>query len=241
MLYCTWQTHPILLIRDSQKQGDIFMKRLRRLLGRIKLHLRGKNHIVGWKMIPDELQAFFIEQRKTVLTFFGFSGTGYENEAEMLQLVQEIISGHSPETTIVNIGGTRSGIGAAYPLAKSLGFNTTGIVSSESIDYPDEISEAVDYVCFVADQQWGGKLPDSDELSPTSEAMVSCSDILIGIGGNDISRDEMLAGKELGKPVHFYPAEVNHEWAIRHAEYLGQPKPDSFWGTAHEAFRDKEE
>jgi len=216
------------------------MKSLRRLFGRIKLQLRRKNRVVGWKMTPDEVQAFFSKQGRIVLTFFGFSGTGYENEAEMLQLVREILSGHSSETTIVNIGGTSSGIGAAYPLAKSLGFTTTGIVSSEAIDHPDEISEAVDYVCFVADQQWGGKLPDSDELSPTSEAMVSCSDILIGIGGNDISRDEMLAGKEQGKPVHFYPAEVNHEWAILHAEYLGLPKPESFRGTAHEAFGDKE-
>ncbi len=216
------------------------MKGLRRFLGRIKLQLRGKNHVVGWEMTPDKVHAFFNEQEKTVLTFFGFSGAGYENEAEMLQTAREILSGYSPETTIVNIGGTKGGIGAAYLLAKSLGFTTTGIVSSQALDYPEEISEYVDFVCFIVDQQWGGKLPDSDELSHTSEAMVSCSDILVGIGGNDISRDEMLAGKAQGKPVHFYPAEVDHEWAIRRAEYLGQPKPDSFQGTAHEVFGEKE-
>jgi len=215
------------------------MKRLRQFFGQIKLQLRGKNRVIGWKMTPDEAQSFFKRQGKTVLTLFGYS-SGYEDEAAMLQIVKEILSKYSPETTIVNIGGTRSGIGVAYPLAKSLGFTTTGIVSSEAIDFPDEISEAVDYVCFVADKQWGGKLPDSDELSPTSEAMVACSDILIGIGGNDISRDEMLAGKEQGKPVYFYPAEVDYDWAIRRAEYLGLPRPDSFRGTAHETFGDKE-
>ena len=191
-------------------------------------------------MTPDETCAFFARQGKTVLTFFGYSGTGYENEAEMLQTVREILSRHSPETTIINIGGTRSGIGAVYPLAKSLDFTTTGIASSESIDYPEEISEAADYVCFVADKQWGGKLPDSDELSPTSEAMVACSDILVGIGGNDICLDELLAGEEQGKPVHFYPAEINHAWAIRRAERMGSPPPDSFWGAAHKVFGEKE-
>jgi hypothetical protein len=70
--------------------------------------------------------------------------------------------------------------------------------------------------------------------------MVACSDILIGIGGNDIGRDEMLAGKEQGKPVHFYPAEVDHKWAIRRADRMGLSKPDSFRGTAHEVFGEKE-
>jgi len=216
------------------------MKSLHQFISRIRLKLRGKNRIVGWKMTPDEVQAFFEGQDKTVLTLFGYSAR-YENETAMLQIVNEILSGYSPETTILNIGATRGGIGAAYRLAKSLGFSTTGIVSTQVLDYLEEISEAVDCVCFIADEQWGGRLPDSEELSPTSKAMVACSDILIGIGGGEISRDEMLAGKEQGKPVHFYPAEVDHAWAIRRAEKMGLPRPDSFWGAAHEAFGEKEE
>jgi hypothetical protein len=50
----------------------------------------------------------------------------------------------------------------------------------------------------------------------------------------------MLAGKEQGKPVYFYPAEVDHEWAIHRAESMGLPRPDSFWGTTHEVFGDEE-
>ena len=106
------------------------------------------------------------------------------------------------------------------------------------MDYLEEISEAVDYVCFISDEQWGGKLSDSEELSPTLKAMVACSDIMIGIGGGDICRDELLAGKEQGKPVHFYPAEVEHTWAIHRAERMGLPQPDSIWGAAHPAVRD---
>lgn len=183
---------------------------------------------------------FFERQKKNVLTFFGYS-SAYEDEATMLQRVREVLSEYSPEDTLVNIGATRGGIGAAYLLAKFLGFRTTGIVSSQALEYPDEINEAVDYVCFITDEQWGGKLPDSDQLSPTSEAMVSCSDVLVGIGGNEIGRDELLVGKEQRKPVHFYPAEVDHAWAIRRAERTGSPPPDSFWGATHEVFGKQEE
>jgi hypothetical protein len=190
-------------------------------------------------MTPDDACTFFSEQGKTVLTLFGYSA-GYEDEEAMLQIIQEFLSGYSTETTIVNIGATRGGLGAAYPLAKSLGFTTTGIVSIEALNYPGEISKSVDYVCFIADEQWGGKLPGSDELSPTSKAMVACSNILVGLGGNEISRDELLAGKAQGKPVFFYPAEVNHEWAIHRAKKKGLPRPDSFWGAAHEVFRKKD-
>ena len=215
------------------------MNIFRQLFGRIKLKLRGKNRVVGWSMTPDQARAFFIRQQKTVLTLFGFS-SGYEDEAGMLQRVREILAKYSPGTTLVNIGATRGGIGAAYPLAKSLGFQTTGIVSSQALDYLDKISKSVDDVCFIADDQWGGKLPDSEELSATSAAMVACSDILVALGGNDICLDELQAGRELGKPIYFYPAEVDHAWAVRRAEYLGQPKPDSFWGKAHEVFAKKE-
>lgn len=216
------------------------MSRFRQFIGRIKFRLRGKNHVVGWAMTPEEARVFFAGQRKTVLTLFGYS-SGYEDEAAMLQTVLEILSGYSPDTTLVNIGATKGGIGAAYPLAKSLGFNTTGIVSSQALDCLNEISEAVDDVCFIEDEQWGGKLPESVGLSPTSEAMVTCSDILVGIGGNDICRDELLAGKEHGKPVQFYPAEVDHAWVTRRAERMNLPHPDSFWGAAHKAFGEKEE
>lgn len=211
------------------------MNIFRRLLGRIKLKYRGKNHIVGWDMTPEHARAFFVFQRKTVLTFFGFSSE-YEDEAAMQQRVRKILSGYSPETTLVNIGATARGIGGAYPPAKSMGFTTTGIVSTLALDDVEQISETVDHICFIADKQWGGKLPDSKYLSPTSKAMVACSDILIAIGGGEVTRDELLAGKEQGKPVHFYPAEVKHEWAIRNAEKAGLPKPESFWGEAYEVF-----
>jgi hypothetical protein len=195
----------------------------------------GKKEFIGRDMIPNETRVFFESLGKKVISFFGYS-QGYENEPAMLNVAKDVLAQYSPETALVNTGAGRGGIGAVYPIAKTMGFITTGIVSSQFLEYLDEISNAVDYVCIIRDNQWGGKLPDSNMLSPTSRAMIMCSDVLIGIGGGEISRDEMLAGKEQGKPVHFYPAEVSHESMSRRALEWGLPKPESFWGAAHEAF-----
>jgi hypothetical protein len=188
-------------------------------------------------MTPEAVIAFFMSQGKTVLSFYGYSGMGYEDEEALLRIAQKILSGYSQEGTLVNIGVTSVGIGAIYPLAKSMGFETAGIVTSLALEYPEGISDTVDHICFVTDQRWGGNLPDSNELSPTSRAMVECSDILVGIGGGGISEAEMLAGKAQGKPVHFYPAEMNHARAIHYAKRMGLPPPESFWGSNTDVFR----
>ena len=159
----------------------------------------------------------------------------YEDEPGMFQIVREVLSQYSPETALVNIGATIGGLGAVYPLAKSLGFITTGIVSTLALSNPEWVSEDVDFICFITDDNWGGKI-DSGELAPTSKAMVMCSDVFVGIGGGPISRDEMLAGQAAGKPLSFYPAEFSHRAAIKWAERNGLPVPTSFGGDAHEVF-----
>jgi hypothetical protein len=213
------------------------MSTFRQLIGRFKLQWQGKNHIVGWNMTAEEVIAFFLRQRKTVLTFYGYSGMGYEDETAMLEIARKVLSGYSPDTTLVNIGATSVGIGAVYPLAKSMGFETAGIVTNMALAYPGGISDSVDHVCFVKDTQWGGNLPDSDQLSPTSRAMVECSDILVGIGGGGISQVEMLAGKAQGKPVYLYPADMNHIRALNHAKKMGLPPPESFDSGKPELFK----
>jgi hypothetical protein len=66
--------------------------------------------------------------------------------------------------------------------------------------------------------------------------MVSCSDVLIAIGGGEVTRDELIAARALGKPIYFYPAEISHTHLIKRARRTNQPIPDSFWGAAHEIF-----
>jgi hypothetical protein len=194
-----------------------------------------KNKIVGMNMSPAGTQAFFKSLGKRVLTFFGYS-VEYENQEAMLAIARQRLSRIPTDTVLINIGATASGIGAIYPLAKAMGFTTTGIVSSVAAEHMENISDAVDYVCFVADTQWGGKVKGTDRLSPTSQAMVACSDVLVAIGGGEVTRDELMAGKALGKPVYFYPAEVSHQHLVQRARKRNEPLPESFWGAAHEVF-----
>jgi hypothetical protein len=194
-----------------------------------------KNKIVGMSMTPAETQAFFRNFGKRVLTFFGYS-VDYEDEDAMLALARKGLSKIPADQVLINIGATASGIGAIYPLAKEMGFTTTGIVSSVAAKNMENISEAVDHVCFVADTQWGGRIKGTNRLSPTSQAMVTCSDVLVAIGGGEVTRDELMAAKAMGKPVYFYPAEVSHLYLTQRAQKKNEPPPESFWGAAHEVF-----
>lgn len=211
------------------------MNNIRQFIGRVKLQLRGKNHIVGWNMTSEESSAFFKRQGKIVLTFFGYS-VSYEDEENLRKIIRHVLSTHSPARTLINYGATIAGLGVVYPIAKSMGFTTGGIVSTIAVEYPEEISPDADHICFIEDRRWGGKLLDSNELSPASKTMVECSDILVAIGGGEISQDELLAGKEQGKLIQYYPAEVNHAWAIERAKNRSLPPPESFWGAVHDVF-----
>ena len=213
-------------------------EKIAKILGYSKPESSLDNRVVGWAMTPSDTKGFFESLKKTVVTFIGYS-MDYEDREAMLQKVESVLSEYDPDNTIINIGGTKGGIGAAYPIAKARGFKTTAIVSTCAVEWLNDISSAVDHICFVADDQWGGRLPDSNQLSPTSQAMVSCSDIFVGIGGGNIARDEMVAARDQGKLVHFYPAERNHEYLIRRAKKRNLDPPESFWGEAHEEFANK--
>jgi hypothetical protein len=178
----------------------------------------------------------FIRTRKVqLLTFTGYSGAGYEDENAMLAEAARILANFSPATTMINIGATAEGIGAVYALAKSQGFTTTGIVSTLAGDEKLALSPCVDHVFYIQDSTWGGRLADSDELSPTSAAIVANSAAMFGIGGGEIARDEMLAARQAGKPVTFIPAEMNRQLAREKARSKGQPEPTDFSGAAHAA------
>lgn len=182
---------------------------------------------------PAEIRHFFEQQHKTVLTFIGYSGAGYQDPEAMTRIAASVLDGYDPANTLVNIGATREGIGAVYKLAKERGFITTGIVSTQARRHAAELSPWVDHVFFVEDETWGGVVDASGQLSPTSAAMVENSDIMIGIGGGEVGRDEMLAAKRLKKEVRYFPAELNHRHAIETAKRKGLPVPTNFSGAAN--------
>lgn len=181
------------------------------------------------------IHAHFSNTGRKVLTFAGYSGFGYENEAAMLAAADRILDDFDPKKTIVNIGATPDGIGAVYALAKRRGFETTGIVSTQARQYA--VSPQVDRVFYVEDATWGGYLEGSQELSPTSSAMVAVSDIMVAIGGGAVARDEMIEAKRLGKDVRFIAADMNHARALETAARKGLPPPTDFRGAVDEVFR----
>jgi hypothetical protein len=169
---------------------------------------------------------------KQVLTFVGYSGAGYQDPDALMREASRILDRHDPARTLINSGGTAEGIGQIYELAKRKGFETMGIVSSLARQEQAPLSACVDTVFFVPDSTWGGELPQGKGLSPTSSAIVRNSDALVGIGGGEIARDELLAARRAGKPVTFIPADMNHKLAREKARLKGLPEPKEFGGAA---------
>jgi NADPH:quinone reductase-like Zn-dependent oxidoreductase len=157
----------------------------------------------------------------------------------MLKRAGRALDGLNPKRAVVNIGATAQGIGAVYELAKRRGFTTTGIVSSLAKEQGVALSRCVDHVFYVKDAAWGGLVPDTTLLTPTSEAMVGVSHVLVAIGGGEVARDELLAARRMGKPVSFVPADMNHRLALDKAASKGLPAPTDFRGAAHAALLPK--
>ncbi len=180
------------------------------------------------------LRAWVRQQGRQVLSFVGYSGAGYEDPDATLAIAGRMLDGLDPARTVVAAGATAEGIGAVYALARRRGFVTLGIVSSQARDEGVALSPHVDRVFYIPDASWGGCLPQGG-LAPTSAALVGVSDVLVGIGGGEIARDELLAAREAGKVVRFFPADMHHQAARDKAAARGQPVPQDFRGAAHPA------
>jgi hypothetical protein len=149
----------------------------------------------------------------------------------MLARAERILNGCDPMKTIVNIGATPEGIGAVYEVAKRRGFVNSGIVSAQALRAKVALSPYVDFVFYVKDATWGGYLNGANRLSPTSQAIVENSNIVVGIGGGEVARDELLAAQRSGIQVYFYPADMNHQKARETAQRKGLPPPTDFRGA----------
>jgi hypothetical protein len=178
-----------------------------------------------------DVRAHFKSRGRTVLTFMGYSGADYEDKAAMLVRAATVLGGFDPQKTVVNIGGTADGIGAAYQIARQKGFETTGIVSSQAREAKATLAPCAGTVFFVEDPSWGGLVTGTATLSPTSDAIVSVSDHIVAIGGGEVSRDEFVAAKAAGKKTQFFPADMNHAIARARATRNGQPAPTDFRGA----------
>ena len=183
-----------------------------------------------------ELRSTFQEKGLRVVTFIGYSGAEYEDPTRMLRLADQVLDEFSPANTVINIGATAVGIGAVYEIAKRRGFQTIGIVSAQAKVDRVPLSPCVDRVFYIQDQTWGGFLPGTALLSPTSLAMVEVSDALFAIGGGEIGRDELHGALQRGKRVQFFPADMNHAIARERARTRGLALPTDFRGAAASLF-----
>jgi hypothetical protein len=177
---------------------------------------------------PADFSTFFKRDARVVLTFVGYSAAEYEDKSAMLAAATGILDEYPAATTIVNIGATPDGIGAIYEVAKRRGYATSGIVSSKAKEDNVKPSPFVDRVFYVKDETWGGVLPGTETLSPTSAAIVEYSNVMVAIGGGEIARDEMRAAKAAGKRVRFIAADMNHRIAIEKAMKAGRSVPSDF-------------
>ncbi len=181
------------------------------------------------------INAFVRAKHMTMVTFAGYSGAGYENPDALVLHAARTLDRLDPAKTLINAGATAEGIGAVYEIAKRRGFTTTGIVSTLARDERVALSQCVDYVFFVKDNTWGGRVGPENRLSPTSTAIVQSGTSFVAIGGGDVTRDEMLAARRAGKSVTFIPADMDHGIAQEKAQKKGQREPTDFRGSAHAA------
>jgi len=176
--------------------------------------------------------------RARVVTFTGFSGTGYEDEERVRAVVRGELEKLDPGDTLVCAGATPEGIGMVYPIALLQGFRTAGIVSSQARTQGAGFSTECEVLFVVDDPTWGGKQSDG-RLSPTSQAMVDACDVMIGVGGGAIARDELEEARKTGKTVRFHAADMNHALAAEKAAKAGKEPPKDFGGEAQSLFPDQ--
>ncbi|MCE5293519.1 MAG: hypothetical protein LLF94_02760 [Chlamydiales bacterium] len=155
-------------------------------------------------MTADNKEAFgyFSGINKEVVSFLGYS-SAYENPVELKAKLTQILDQLDSAKTIIAAGATKAGIGAVYELAKTKGFTTLGIVSTNAIE-TNSISPHADFVLYVEDPLWGGYV-DGEKLSLVSEVISHCSHWAIRLGGGSIATIEADHMHTLGKDVLYYP------------------------------------
>jgi len=173
----------------------------------------------------------FSKSGKKVVTLVGFSGAGYEDPKTLMTEARKILSKFDSGKTIINIGATTDGIGEVYKLAKSMGFETRGIVSVKAKKYGG-LSPFLDKAFYVEDSTWGGFDKSTGRFSPTSEAMIGVSDEIYAFGGGEIGRDELIEARSRGIHTEYFDMELDHQKAIDKATKNGLDKPINFRGAA---------
>ncbi len=181
----------------------------------------------------DEVITRIKALNKKVFTLFGYSALEYEHKDKVLAQIKERLQTLDPKEYVINIGCTEEGIGAAYEVARSLGFETIGLVSTQALSYSGRFSPFVQQIFIVNDLNWGGKDAKTGALAQTTQAYLAVSDAIAAFGGGKHTAVVLEEAKQRGIPVSFTPAQMNHAKALKESN----GKPVDFNGAAHYAWQ----
>jgi hypothetical protein len=182
-----------------------------------------------WKVEErGTIRRTFRSFRKHVAYFAGYGELGYEDRGRLRDLAREVLGAWDPAAVLVHAGtllrvGGHDGIAEIYRIAKDLGIETSGIHPSVAMELADthRVSPHCDHVFFVRDETWGGFVEGSDRPSPTLGLHLDVSDELVVIGGGKYAADELRAFARFGKPVRYFPAEMNYAFTRSWTERAG--------------------
>ena len=143
--------------------------------------------------------------KKKFVTFLGYSSE-YANPENLTKQIKRALSDFDPKSDLIMAGATVQGIGSVYPIAKEMGFETAGIVSSLA-HHSQNISPFADFVFYILSEQWGGYQSLNGEetqqplLDPVSKVIVRTTHLAIRLDGGKIAKIEAKELKKLGKTV----------------------------------------
>lgn len=181
-------------------------------------------------------RAIEAQSGKRIITFMGFSAMGYQHPEVVDEVLISKLRSLDPKRHIINCGATKGGISRVYELAKKMGFETMGVVSTKALAYAGQFSPFVDHFIIVNDDRWGGRDRDG-KLSPVTQVFVDLSQEIFAVGGNGNTAVAIQAFEALGKHLTFIPAEMDHENARREALYRRTDPPSTYEGSAFHAWK----
>lgn len=175
---------------------------------------------------------------KHIHSLFGYSALGYQDRAGLLQQIKNDLKLLDPKKTIINIGVTSDGLGEAYELAKSMGFETMGFVSTKFLENGGHYSKFVDHIFIAKDNLWGGYIPGTSKMTPTTSLYVNLSDSMTAYGGGEISKVTMQEFARTGKPISYRSFEMNHNKAIEVSLKKRRSPPRTFQSPVEPVWND---
>lgn len=177
-----------------------------------------------WKVTPAAaVLKFFHALDKRLICFAGYGELGYEEPDCVRKISMEVLDSLDRSTVAVHCGtllrkGGLNGIADIYPIARDMGFTTSGLFPSIALQFGEthHVPPDCEHPFFIEDTGWGG-FRDHQVLSPTLSLHLEIAAELVVIGGGKYAAEELQAFHQAGKKVRYYPARMNasatRQWA----------------------------